>query len=186
MKLSNGEKLILLMLSDIYKKLDIEDSFDPEFIKSAIYTDNLWGLEWKFTGVPFERSGTPKIVSEVVDILDMWSFIEDSYSRLDASAKKRVEDEASPFGKNPKFSGFDGNNETDYISVARFLIDDLERFEKFKGRDLNSHCPSIEALGRMFLAFEPMRKSLTQELLSSDQIIELLKEKVHPENRGKA
>ena len=64
-----------------------------------------------------------------------------------------------PFG-DARFSGFDGNNELEYISVARFLIDHLDSFTDFKGRDLNSHMPSIDRYSRMFLVFEPMRKSL--------------------------
>ena len=42
-----------------------------------------------------------------------------------------------PFG-DARFSGFDGNNELEYISVARFLIDHLDSFTDFKGRDLDS------------------------------------------------
>jgi hypothetical protein len=38
MKLSNAERLILVMLSDLYKKLDIKDGIDPEFVQAAIYT----------------------------------------------------------------------------------------------------------------------------------------------------
>jgi uncharacterized protein len=46
MKLSDGEKLILLMISDIYDHLGIElnTGLDPRLIKSAIHEDQMWGL----------------------------------------------------------------------------------------------------------------------------------------------
>ena len=52
MKLTNPEKLILIMLSEIYKKLDIQDGIDPKFVESAIYSDNTWGFEWKYSDWP--------------------------------------------------------------------------------------------------------------------------------------
>jgi len=39
MKITDGEKLILLMLSDLYERLGVEGEIEPEFIKSAIFSD---------------------------------------------------------------------------------------------------------------------------------------------------
>jgi translation elongation factor TU len=111
MKLSDGEKLIILMLSELYEKLGVEGEIEPDFIKSAIFGNQLWGLKWKYSGIPFEESEDPEVVKEVVDILDMWSFIEYAYSRLTEAEKKQLEIDAAPFGKEPKFRGFDGNHE---------------------------------------------------------------------------
>ena len=55
MKLSDGEKLILLILADMYKHLEIEGNFDPDFIATTIHDDHLWGFKWKYTGIPFEK-----------------------------------------------------------------------------------------------------------------------------------
>ena len=71
------------------------------------------------------------VVSEVVSILDMWDMLETSYQRLSKEDKAKVEKEAEPFGKNVQFRGFDGNNESEYMNVARFLVDDLDRFSAF-------------------------------------------------------
>ena len=40
MKPSSSEKLILMMLCEIYKKLGIKDDIDPDFVTSAII--RLW------------------------------------------------------------------------------------------------------------------------------------------------
>lgn len=183
MKISDGEKLILLMLSELYEKMGIKGEFEPEFIKSAIFRDHLWGIPWKYSGIPFEDQETPEIVKEVVDILDMWSFIEHGYQNLSDEDKAQLEKDAGPFGKDPQFRGFDGNNESEHMSVASFLINDLERFEEFKGRSMNSHCPSIETYGRMLAVFEPMRRNLMSGRLSLSNLTTILKEKLHPEHR---
>jgi len=184
MKISDGEKIILLMLSEIYKKIGIKDGeIDPEFIKSVIFNDQIWGLSWKYTGIPFEDTKTPEIVNEVVNILDMWSFIEDSYEELSAKDKNKLSKDVEPFGNNPKFHGFDGNHETEYLSVARFIVKDLDRYERFEGRDLNSHFPSIYPYRRMLSVFEPIRKNLELRSLSLNELTLILKEMIHPINR---
>ena len=117
----------------------------------------------------------PRVVSEVFDVLDMWSFIERGYAKLSEKDKKRVESEAAPLGNDVTFRGFDGNNESDHYSVALFLINDMGRFNCFKDRDLNSHFPSINDYRRMLAVFEPMRKTLVGRALSASQIINLQK-----------
>src|SRR5688572_7612554 len=107
MKISDGEKLIILMLTELYKKLELEDEIDPDFIRSAIFSDNLWSIPWKYPGIPFADQDTPEVVKEVLDILDMWSLIEHRYERLSKEEKAKLEQGAGAFGKEPKFRGFD-------------------------------------------------------------------------------
>lgn len=111
----------------------------------------------------------------------MWNFIESGYGKLSKKDKERVETEAEPFGKSITFRGFDGNNESEHMGIARFLIDDLERFSTLKGRDLNSHMPSTETYRRMLGVFEPMRRNLMGGELSASQIIDVLKAMRHPD-----
>lgn len=184
MNITDGEKLILLMLSELYERLDIEGEIKPEFIKSAIFSQNLWGIPWKYSGIPFESQETPPMVKEVLDILDMWSFIEYAYRELSEEDKKRLEEDAHPFGKDPKFPGFDGNNESEHMNVASFLINDLDRFQEFKGRSLNAHMPTLETYHRMLSAFESIRSSLISGPMTFAQLTTVLREKLHPEHRG--
>src|ERR1039458_7871123 len=46
MKLSQGEKLILLMLCEIQEHLKIEGGTNTKLIQEAILSGNLWGLDW--------------------------------------------------------------------------------------------------------------------------------------------
>lgn len=183
MKLSDGEKLIILMLSELYEKLGVEGEIEPDFIKSAIFGNQLWGLKWKYSGIPFEESEDPEVVKEVIDILDMWSFIEYAYSHLTEEEKKQLEVDAAPFGKDPTFRGFDGNNESEYMGTAMFFVNELGRFQEFKGRDFNSHMQSVELYNRMLEAFEPIRKTLTNKPMNLEDLTKILKAQIHPSMR---
>jgi len=178
MKLTNPEKLILLMLSDIYEKIGL-DQIDTKLIRSAIYSENTWALSWELTGVVgSDADETPQDVKDVVNYLDMWSFLEDAYSGFDTSTKGLVEHEVEPFGRHIRFPGFDGNYEGNLLSIARILIDDMDRFSRFKGRDLNSHFPAKENYAKMYNVFEPIRSQLSGVGgLSPEQVVRILKAK---------
>jgi uncharacterized protein YfbU (UPF0304 family) len=172
---SDGEKILMLMLADVIKGLKLKNTeTDVNFIEQVIYGGHYWAPLWKMTGVFHRHADRPEDVSFVVDVLDMWSFIEGAHAKLSKAEKDRVAAEAGTYGKHAKFAGFDGNNESSLVSIARFLIDDMDRFTEFKGRELNSHSPSAERYRRMLERFEPMRETLDGISLSAEQLIELL------------
>jgi len=176
-KIDDGDRLLIMMLRDIQKSLKIKGGeIDSDFVAEAIWGGHYWALDWQYTGLFHDHFDSREAVSEVVNTLDMWWFIENAYERFSAEDKKRIETEVGPLGKNPRFSGYDGNYETEYMSIARFLVEKMGRFESFKGRDFNSHYPVVERSRRMTAEFEPMRVSLVgQNRLSVDQVVKLLK-----------
>lgn len=175
-QISDGEKLIITMLRDLYRGLGVKNGeVDPDFILSALVGGHYWGLAWEYTGILHSHQDREQVVSEVVNILDMWSFLESGYERLSDEQKEHIAEEMDPFGKNIRFPGFDGNNETGHFGVARFLVDEMNRFQSFKGRELNSHSERLDGYRRMLMAFEPMRSKLTGGDLSASQIITILK-----------
>jgi len=181
--IDDGQKLILVMLSELFKSLKLKGGeIDAEFIEESIFGGHYWGLEWKFPGIFHGHKDAPATVTEVVDILDMWYFLERGYDELPKKDKERVAKEAEPFGKNVRFGGFDGNHEEHY-SVARFLVEKLERFSEFKDRDLNAHMPTIDTHQRMLEVFKPIRGNLAGRGLNADEIIEILKARLHPSRR---
>ena len=182
MELSHGEKLILVMLCDLYEKLKIDGEIDPQLVSSAIASGNLWALEWQYPSVFHGSEPTQSMIHETLNILDMWSFLERAYNGLSLADKARVEKETTVF-RDARFRGWDGNGEARYIGIARFLVDKLHRFQEFKGRELNSHMPCRAAYQRMFEMFEPMPTSLGTSDLDVDQVIRILNEAVSPENR---
>jgi uncharacterized protein len=182
--LGDGERLIIIMLCQLFEHLKLKGDIDPKFLEDLIYGGHFWALKWGYSGLFHGHEDSESTLAEVVDILDMWYFLERGFAALSKKDKDRVAAEASPFGKHVVFTGFDGNREAEYIGVARFLIDRLDRFTEFKGRDLNSHCPSLDSHRRMFSVFEPLRKNLIGRELSANEIIEMLKAGVHPSVRA--
>lgn len=183
MKLTNGERLITLMLCELYDKLDVAGEVDPDFLRTAIYTENEWSLAWKYPGIPFESGEEPPELREVLDILEMWSFIETSYAELNENDKISLLAKSHPFTTAPQFPGFDGNNEAEYISISSILIDQLDRFQDFSGRNLNAHMPTLELHRRMLEKFREVREG-NWNLLDVDELEIVLLERVHPENRA--
>jgi uncharacterized protein len=181
MKLTNPEKLILLMLSELHEKVGVKDGTDTKLLAQAIYSGNTWALDWEMPGVVGDSSEpTPPQVTDVVNILDTWSFIEEAYEKFDAAAREKVKVGAAPFGEHVRFTGFDGNNEDRHMSIARFLVEEMDRFTRFKKRDFNSHHPSIDGLLRMSTLFETIRPSLANRGLNADEVIQLLNARKRP------
>lgn len=181
--LSRKERLDTWMLSEILKnQIDPPtDAFakksalkEIDLIQQAIYGGHFWALNWELTGVMHDHTADPKVVRVVVNILDMWTFIERAFAAFTEVDRARLKAEVQHPGKNPRFVGFDGNNEGDYMNVASFLVDQLNRFQDFKGRDFNSHFPTVNRYKKMVTAFEPMRVSLIGRELNVDEVIRLL------------
>lgn len=172
--LSNSEKLMTYMLCEIIKKMGGSDEIDPKFVESVIIGGHYWALGWEMQGIFHNHIDTPAAVSEVVDILDMWSFIEEAFANLSAQEQKELKD--SKEHSQPCFLGFDGNNETEHKGIARFMIDHLGRFERFKDHemDLNSHMPVLERYLEMVRKFEPIRTDLIGRRMGLDELKILL------------
>ena len=180
LRVSGGDKLILMLLHRLFEALQIKGESDPEFVLDAIRDGHYWALEWKYPGLFAIEPDSPQVLREVVDVLEMWRHIEWGYSKLDEEGRARIETEAEPFGEHVSFRGFDGNHETEHLSIAQFLVEKLDRFAELKGRDLNSHMPCIDAYRRMLDAFAPMKRMVIGGLLGPDEIIDLLRAQMHP------
>lgn len=176
MNLTIEQKLITQLLCEIHQKLEIEDGLNSKLISQAILTGNEWAIEWDIEGQSISTTTrTKEEVSLVCDILDMWDFIELSYDDYSEEDKERIEREANPFGHDVAFKGFDGNSESDYISIANFLINEMGRFQRFEGRGLNSHIPSIDSARRMLDVYKQIQGNLGfDNALSPDNVIEIL------------
>jgi uncharacterized protein len=174
MKLSQGEKLILLMLCEIQEHLKIEGGTNTKLIQEAIFSGNLWGLDWGLPRVFHDTETPPEVVGETGYILAMWDRLEQSFDNLAPSDKEWLAKHAEPFGRNVRFPGFDGNDEASYINAARFLIDSLERFQHFKGRDLNAHIPTLAAHRRMLSIFDPILQQVLHRDFNAAQIAEVV------------
>ena len=175
-RFSDGEKMLMLMMGDLYKHLGIKGAeSNPDFLAKVIYGGHYWAPKWDMQGVFHDHVDDPDDLKHVVDTLDTWSFIEEACARFTPEQLVQVATEVGSRGTDIEFPGFDGNNESNQFSIARFLIEDMGRFSRFKGRDLNSHCPTQGRYARMNGLFAPMRAGLIGHGLSVAQVIALMK-----------
>lgn len=169
------QRLMIWMLSEILMaQKGYENKEDIELIQEAIYGGHFWALDWELTGVLHSHTDKREALSLVVDTLDMWVFIERAYSGFSKTERDRLEKNLPYLGNDPQFTGFDGNNEGEYMGIARFLIEKMGRFEHFKGRSMNSHMPVVERYADMLRIFEPIREKLVGRELSVDEMIAVL------------
>lgn len=165
MKFSNAEKLGLLLLCDI---ADGKKEIDPDFIREAIYTNNTWGIAWKYNGYEFEEE-KPAHVSKVLDVLSMYVSLK--YSYADFSVEDKAIVDASESSSWLKYRGFDGNNESRYLSAVNFLVINLDRFTDIDiTPHLNSHSPVLPK----YMAMHAVWKSFNTSNLTAAQIVQII------------
>jgi YfbU domain len=111
-------------------------------VRDAVGSGNAWALSWQYPDLFGTQEANEAVRREVVDFLDMWSLIEFSYKCLSPTDKEHVA-EAGPLGRNVQFYGFDVNSESEYLDVARFVIDQFDRFSEFRGRTLNAPISTV-------------------------------------------
>lgn len=173
---SDGEKMLIVMMGDLFKALKVKNpELDPCLAAKIINGGHYWALKWDMQSVFHNHVDNPQNVSHVVDVLDMWSFIEEAYEDIDPEEKASIVAELGPWATNVRFPGFDGNHESSQISIARFLVDGMGRFSRFKGREMNSHSPTHARYCHMVAAFKPIRATLIGCRLSVQQLVTLLK-----------
>ena len=175
---TNSEKLMVHLLTELLKDKDKRDRTDVDFIQDAMIGGHYWALEWKLSGIFHDHVDSRSTLAEVVDILDMWDFIEKAYAGFDERERAEVLRVGGDYAKDPQFLGFDGNHEGEYVGIAFTLINKMERFQHFKGRNLNSHSGTAARYREMAKLFQPMRNKLAQRgaipRLNAEQVGQLL------------
>lgn len=160
------EKISLLNQYKILSKLYPEEESHYQELISIIengYTIFYYQLEgWLNNELPENECRF------VLDILDLYRAIEDTKRRN----KKSILAQHS----HSYFEGFDGNNESEYLGFAYFLIKTQGKFAEqqdylIKNDNLNSHSPMKDQYKRMLAKWKEFGKSFS---LSPEQAIEIL------------
>ncbi len=176
MKFTDEQRLIVIMLADIQKSMKVSGEFDPDFIKKVAIDGHEFAIPFEHSGAfPSSDDELPEDFKFVIDVLDMWSFVEDGLKNLDSDGRAALESAAGKFALTAKFDGFDGNGETELMAYTRLLVDDLNRFSEFKGRSFNSHAMRAARYASMLSVFEPIRSELLgARELNADELAQIL------------
>lgn len=152
MKMSDGEKLVAMMLTDLLKRIGGEGEIDPDFVAEAITSGHLWALKREYSGVFSVDETDDAVVSQVHAILGMSRAVEHSIDNL-----KPEERDTIPADALQIFVGFDGNYETDHYSTAQFMVEKLGMYEELKARQMNSHAPMLPTYERQLRAYNHVK-----------------------------
>jgi uncharacterized protein YfbU (UPF0304 family) len=158
LKLSRVERLILVNQFKILQRLDPQEA--KAYERWSEILENGYELEYGdiFRHV-YEGTLSDEQSREVMDILDMHRALERAYDAL--------EDKAGIEEYGVRFSGFDGNNETDQFGYLRHLRE-TGRWTEFKLRDDgNSHMPT---LGRYRAMLAVWRTTRDKHELTKDDV----------------
>lgn len=167
-KLTDGERLLAVMLADIMEHQKVESEIDPVFLKNQLASNSEWALGWKYDWL-FRSNEQDPVVIETADILSM-------FRALEAGVERLAEPEKSELAGHhyAKFQGFDGNNDRHY-GVAHTIIKDLDRFDEFAERGLNSHSQStLPAYRAMLRRYNEVMEAKNFGPLSADDIRKIL------------
>ena len=104
------------------------------------------GHDWALKDIfPFVANPDKKSdVDFVFNVLTMFRNIKNAYNTLSDREKSEIVD-------LPKFDGFDGNHESNLLSIARFILEKLERFygDFDYLTDLNSHANRVDFYSKL-------------------------------------
>lgn len=165
-RFTDGEKVLIIMMRDVYKHLKLSQTeIDPEFVAEVIWGGHNWAAKWQMPDLFHGEEDDPRDLSFVLDVLEMWEYVERGYEKLSKGEKATLAKEAAPFGKDVRFFGFDGNNEGSLVGIARFLVKNMNRFTRFADRDFNAHMPTVDIYRRMLAVFRGTRnRGIPREL----------------------
>jgi uncharacterized protein len=172
-RLTNGEKIILLLLSEIQEHLKLQNASRASQLREAIVSGNLWTVEDLFPEVFDNIEITKATANETREILAMWQRLEESFSRLPPTGKGWLAG-TGPQGKYAKFVGFSENYEIEQSQAAKFLVSVTEQFSYFKGRELNSHLPMLGQYRRMLPRFNLILAEVVNGDFSAQQLDRVL------------
>jgi uncharacterized protein YfbU (UPF0304 family) len=143
----------------------------------------LEGHTWALEALGEIELPQPQVSEEVVrfvfDVLDM-------YRVLNMAAQHHgIDADSLPDGA-ARFEGFDGNNETDHLAVAKVLQATGNRWTESLGKgDLNSHSPCLQMYERMLVVWRSVRSKCvgTAAIMSKDDLERIIAARTHPDCR---
>lgn len=171
-----GERLTACLLAEIHQAVVEEKgrAINSKLIRSALGQGQDWALRWEMPDLVQRGEFEDLDVREVCDVLDMWSFIQESIDQLSDEDRNKLHGKV-PFNEKGIFPGYDGNGESRLLSIVRFLREEMGRFTWIRMLpDINSHMPMRNRYRKMFVVFEPIRKTLVGRLMTVDELVKVL------------
>lgn len=175
------ERSILIKIMEIQKALDLNVNEEALSALAGGYS-----IFYPKSDIGPSYEMPEKEMKLVMDILDMYRWLQFSYRELDEKYKN------DELAEDVKFRGFDGNATNGHLGFAQFLRNngrwaDLELAKGYQ--DLNSHMSLDEMYSRMLVEYNKYKwRGMDDDFegpkpLTLEQLRAVLDARIHPENR---
>ncbi len=170
MILSQSERLILYNQYEILKQFtkDKHDIKHYEAVQTALESGYTRNYDIFCRHIREEELESEKM-NYVYDVLDMYRLLSDSFDELHAPEKELIH------SLDISFLGFDGNEESEYLGYADFIINSLGAYSENKRPDLNSHAPTLWRYDKMLSQLREITEDATYRLLTLSEIKQVIK-----------
>ncbi|QYR20789.1 YfbU family protein [Paenibacillus sp. sptzw28] len=164
MDLSKKERLMLYNQYEILERLNPQDAETYRTFRTIL--SNGYEAHYGDLVESFYAEMSKEASDLVVDVLDMYSCLHNSYAAL--------EDKSGIEEWQIDFPGFDGNNEISELGYTRFFLHDLDRFSELQ-RDGHAQYNSHSRMKTKYRAMlEVWRAKEERYNLSKADIIEII------------
>lgn len=166
-KLDFKDRVILANQFRILQKVDPDN--ESEYRRAIEILDNGYESEYGSIGGILIEPVPQNICEEVHGILGLYRSLSDGY--------KQLSDKTGIDAKDVEFRGFDGNNESEHLSYAKFLASQ-GKYEESSVVD--SHSQVLGIYRRMLAEFEQVEPKYPLERADIQRILAAM---IHPSRR---
>lgn len=153
MKLTDGEKLIALMLADLMKHLQCESEIDPQVVEDAITGGRLWTLKRKvYYGLFAGQEPEESEIDEVRAVLSMCHRLESAIENLEPDDLAEI-----PHNKRKLYRGFAVDAEEQYADIAAYMIENDKKGYRFDDRLRTDDEEQMPTYRRMLAIYEKVK-----------------------------
>lgn len=159
MELTEKERLILYNQYEILKLLNPDEKEYYERDQEILINGFKYNYNDLVSGFMDETS--EEISQFVIDVLQMYRVLNNSYNKLNDDEKSQID------LYDISFKGFDGNEEIDYYTYAKFYLEKLDRFGELKVSKyyaINSHGNMLNDYLKMVSLWKEVKTSRYDDL----------------------
>lgn len=168
------DKINTILLCDIAIHLGIKTDIDPEIVKSAITSGNVWVLKaehaWLDSDEPSKEDR-----DFVTSVLNMYRGLSNAFRKLNQDEQKELakEHHLKIHDGIIQIPGFDGNNESDYFSIIE-AYQTFNRYPEQQQPIANTHSHTEHLYNAMLAEFAKIDAVNRSWDLSKEEISSVL------------
>jgi hypothetical protein len=157
--MTTTEKLTLLMMCDLFDHLGVDGDIDSSIVRKAVNSGNTWAIEREYQILSIEEVPI-KIQKKVDSALIAYRNLSNSLRALTSAEcdELKAKYKLKTHDTFIQFPGYDGNNESDYMSAASMLCT-LGLYTEQQEIDKNSHEENADDYDNVISSLEVLRKA---------------------------